>query len=95
MGYDRAERVFRALGSRSRLRILECLRRDVTNPGEIARELKRPRATIEKHLRVLVTAEVIEKVPSLSKSGNLTIRYRVRANAESIVEMARELAAST
>ena len=56
-----------AFASRSRLRILECMQQGISNPGEIARKLKRHRSTIEKHLRVLLRADMMEKVPSLTK----------------------------
>lgn len=69
--------VFKALGSESRLRILECIEEGVTNPGEIAKKLERPRSTIEKHLRVLLRAGLVEKVPDLNPKGNLRVIYRV------------------
>jgi predicted transcriptional regulator len=64
---------------------LECIQTEVSNPGEIARELKRHRSTIEKHLRVLLSAEIVEKVPSLNKDGQLTIRYAIRENAKKLL----------
>jgi DNA-binding transcriptional ArsR family regulator len=85
--HDKAEKVLKALASKSRLRILECIGRGVSNPGDIAKELKRHRATIEKHLRVLLNAKIVEKVPSLTKGGQLTIHYKSR-------EYVKELLAS-
>ena len=79
--YERTERILKALASKSRLQILECIRDGISNPGEIARRLKRHRSTIEKHLRVLLAARIVEKVPSLSKGGQLMIRYSIREKA--------------
>ena len=84
-GYERTERILKALASKSRLQILECIQRGVSNPGEIARKLKRHRSTIEKHLRVLLKADIVEKVPSLTKGGQLTIRYRMKKDAEKLL----------
>jgi len=83
--YEKTERILRALASKSRLRILECIQRGVSNPGQIARELKRHRSTIEKHLRVLLSAGIVKKVPSLSKGGQLTVRYTIRENTKKLL----------
>jgi predicted transcriptional regulator len=69
------------MASKSRLQILDCIRKGASNPGEIAKALNRHRSTIEKHLRVLLKAGIIEKVPSLSKGGQLEIRYRMQEKA--------------
>lgn len=73
------------MASRSRLQILDCVAKGASNPGEIAKALKRHRSTIEKHLRVLLKAGIIEKVPSLSKGGQLEIRYKIQANADELL----------
>jgi len=83
--YEKAEKTLKALASKSRLQILECLQRGISNPGDIAKELKRHRSTIEKHLRVLLAANIIEKVPSLTRGGQLTIRYNIRKNANELL----------
>jgi len=83
--YEKTERVLKALASKSRLQILECMQKEISNPGEIARRLRRHRSTIEKHLRVLLAARIIEKVPSLSKGGQLTIRYKIRDDANELL----------
>lgn len=83
--YEKTEKILNALANRSRLQILECMQKGISNPGEMATELKRHRSTIEKHLRVLLTAEVIEKVPSLTRGGQLTIRYKIRDNANALL----------
>jgi len=80
----------RALASKSRLQILECIQKGVSNPGQMARELKRHRSTIEKHLRVLLAAKIVEKVPSLSKGGQLTIRYKIRKNVNALLVTIQE-----
>ncbi|MCW3986567.1 MAG: helix-turn-helix domain-containing protein [Candidatus Bathyarchaeota archaeon] len=81
----------KALASKSRLQILECIQKGVSNPGQIARELKRHRSTIEKHLRVLLSAKIVEKVPSLSKGGQLTIRYTMRENTKKLLFRIQEV----
>ena len=48
-----------ALVDRSHLQILECIQRDVSNPGDLARKLDRHRSTVEKHLRVLPKAGTV------------------------------------
>lgn len=84
-GYEKTEKVLKALASRSRLQILECIQKGIANPGEIARKMNRHRSTIEKHLRVLLAANMVEKVPSLTKDGHLTVRYRIQENANKLL----------
>lgn len=84
-GYEKTEKVLKALACRSRLQILDCIQNGISNPGEISKESKRHRSTIEKHLRVLLAANIIEKVPSLNKSGHLTIRYEIREEANELL----------
>jgi DNA-binding transcriptional ArsR family regulator len=88
--YEKTERILKALASKSRLQILRCIQKDISNPGEIARELKRHRSTIEKHLRVLLSAKIVGKVPSLSRGGQLTIRYKIRENAKNLLVAIQE-----
>ena len=88
--YERMEKVLKALADKSRLQILDCIEKGVSNPGEIADELGRHRSTVEKHLRVLLKAGMVEKVPSLSKSGALAIRYKVRDSAKEFLAVVRE-----
>jgi len=83
--FEKTEKILKALADKSRLQILECIQNGVSNPGEIAKKLKRHRSAIEKHLRVLLVAQIIEKVPSLTKGGQLTIRYNIRDNANTLL----------
>jgi len=80
--WEKTEKLLKALADKSRLQILECIRKGVSNPGEIAKKLKRHRSTIENHLRVLLAANIVEKVPSLTEGGQLAIRYKIRENAK-------------
>jgi DNA-binding transcriptional ArsR family regulator len=80
----------KALASKSRLQILECIQKGLSNPGGMARELKRHRSTIEKHLRVLLTAKIVEKIPSLSQGGQLTVRYKIRKNVSALLVTIQE-----
>ncbi len=85
-GYETTERFLKALADKSRLRILECIGQGVSNPGEIARRLDRHRSTVEKHLRVLLKAKIVEKVPSLTEAGQLSIRYKICDDAEGVLK---------
>lgn len=77
MDYEKIEKLLQALASETRLQILELIQKGVSNPGDVARKLNRHRSTIEKHLRVLLASRIVEKVPSLNKSGQLTIQYKI------------------
>ena len=92
--YEKVEKTLKALASKSRLQILECLQRGISNPGDMAKELKRHRSTIEKHLRVLLAANIIEKVPSLTKGGQLAIRYNMRKNANELLVRIQDVSKS-
>ncbi len=83
--YEKSEKILKALADRSRLQILECIQEGISNPGEIAEKLKRHRSTVEKHLRVLLAVNIVEKTPSLTKSGQLTIRYKMRDNTSQLL----------
>lgn len=88
--YDKTEKILKALADRSRLQILECIQQGTSNPGDIARKLQRHRSTIEKHLRVLLSANIVEKAPSLTKGGQLTIRYRMLENTSQLLATIQE-----
>jgi len=83
--YEKTQKLLKALADKSRLQILACIQKGVSNPGEIAKKLKRHRSTIEKHLRVLLSASIVEKVPSLTKGGQLSIRYKICDNANELL----------
>ncbi len=51
---------------------MNCINSEISNPAEIAKKLGRHRSTIEKHLRVILAANIVEKVPSLTESGQLS-----------------------
>lgn len=89
-GYMKTERILKALASGSRLQILECIQKGISNPGEIARRLRRHRSTVEKHLRVLLAADIVKKVPSLTGGGQLTIRYTIKEKARGLLTMIHE-----
>jgi len=78
--YEKTEKILKALGCKPRLQIIECIQMGIDNPGEMAKKLKRHRSTIEKHLRVLLMSNIVKKVPSLTRSGQLAIRYKIRDN---------------
>ena len=88
--YEKTEKILKALADKSRLQILNCIQKGVSNPGEIALALNRHRSTVEKHLRVLLAAKIIEKVPSLTKRGQLTIRYDISKGAQALLSKIEE-----
>jgi DNA-binding transcriptional ArsR family regulator len=87
---EKTERLLKALGDKSRLQIVECIQRGVSNPGKIARSLDRHRSTVEKHLRVLLRAGIVEKVPVLTSQGQLSISYRITEKAVKLVSAIKE-----
>jgi DNA-binding transcriptional ArsR family regulator len=90
-GYVPTETVLKALASKARLEILECIQKGMSNPGEMAGKLSRHRSTIEKHLRVLLTAKIVKKVPSLTNDNHLTIRYNLRGNVRELLATVQKL----
>jgi DNA-binding transcriptional ArsR family regulator len=87
---EKTERLLKALGDKSRLQIMECIQRGVSNPGKIARSLDRHRSTIEKHLRVLLGVGIVEKVPVLTNQGQLSISYRITEKAAKLLSAIKE-----
>lgn len=88
--YEKSEKILKALADRSRLQILECIQEGVSNPGDMAKRLNRHRSTVEKHLRVLLRAGIVEKAPSLTKSGQLTIRYKIQDKTVELLAVIRD-----
>lgn len=70
--FERTKKLLKPLAYDSRLRILNWINSEISNPAEIAKKLGRHRSTIEEHLRVLFEANIVEKLPSLTKSGWLS-----------------------
>jgi DNA-binding transcriptional ArsR family regulator len=89
-GQEKMERLLKALGDKSRLQIVECIQRGISNPGKMARSLDRHRSTIEKHLRILLKAGIVEKVPSLTDQGHLSISYKITENATRLLAAVKE-----
>ena len=61
---------------------------------EMAKKLGRHRSTVEKHLRVLLKSGIIEKVPSLTIGGQLSVNYKIRDSVSSALSMILEKCAS-
>ncbi|MBN1330132.1 MAG: winged helix-turn-helix transcriptional regulator [Candidatus Heimdallarchaeota archaeon] len=76
-----------ALANERRLLILEKIEQEVSNPGELSRSLNLGRSTIEKHLRVMVSGNVLEKNAGLSSEGQLRIYYKMTEKTKSILEL--------
>ena len=89
-GHEKTEKILKALASKTRLQILEYVRKGVSDPNEIARRLKRHRSTTEQHLRILLEAKIIQKVTSSSKDEQPTIRYGIRENANELLVTIQE-----
>ncbi|NWG10273.1 winged helix-turn-helix transcriptional regulator [Candidatus Bathyarchaeota archaeon] len=88
--YNKREKLLKALAEKSRLQILDCIQKGIANPGNIAKKLDRNRSTVEKHLKVLLNANIVEKVPSLTKEGYLCICYKIRDNANELLSRIQE-----
>jgi DNA-binding transcriptional ArsR family regulator len=89
-GTEKIERLLKALGNESRLQILECLRQGVGNPGKISKSLDRHRSTVEKHLHILLKAGIVEKIPSLTSEGHLSINYKITIHAVKLLEALKQ-----
>ena len=89
--YISEERLFSALASSKRLEILDAISSGFANPGEIAEKLNLHRSSIEKHLHILVVAGIIEKEPSLNKKGQLSVKYRIKANLSELLSFANRI----
>jgi len=92
--YDKTVKLLNALASKSRLQILGLIREGTSNPGAMARKLNLHRSTVEKHLRVLLAARIVEKVPSLNKGGQLTIQYKISEGAVELLSVVQEASES-
>jgi DNA-binding transcriptional ArsR family regulator len=88
--HEKTVGLLKALGDRSRLQILECIQGGTSNPGKMARSLNRHRSTVEKHLRVLLSAGIVEKVPLLTKEGHLSIGYKITERAAKLFAAVKE-----
>ncbi|MCL4331467.1 MAG: helix-turn-helix domain-containing protein [Candidatus Thermoplasmatota archaeon] len=86
--YISEEKLFSALASSVRLKILDSISNGFANPGEIAGKLNRHRSSIEKHLHILVIAGIIEKEPSLNKKGQLSVKYRIKVDLSELLSFA-------
>jgi DNA-binding transcriptional ArsR family regulator len=84
-------RIFKTLGNENRLRILQSIEKGVSNPGEMSRDLDMPRSTVEKHLRVLLKARMVEKVPNLNPEGQLRVYYRVSDATWTVLDTAKKI----
>ncbi len=87
--------VFSGLGNERRLQIIESIEKGISNPGEISHKMGLPRSTIEKHIRILVDAGLVEKLPGLTIEGRLRIYYSTTKIAKTLLETARKIIEST
>ena len=89
--YISEEKLFSALASSVRLEILDSISNGSANPGEIAKKLNRHRSSIEKHLNIPVVAGIIEKEPSLNKKGQLSVKYRIKADLSELLSFTNRI----
>ena len=68
---------FKAMGSEPRQLILGAIERGVKNPSAIGRLLHMPRSTVEKHIRILLAARIVRKVPVLKERDRLGVNYEL------------------
>jgi IS30 family transposase len=61
--FERTEKLLKPLTYDSRLRTLNCIDSEISNPDEIAKKLGRHRSTIEKHLRLPLAQTSLKKFP--------------------------------
>lgn len=87
--------IFRGLGNERRLQIVESIEKGISNPGEISHKMGLPRSTIEKHIRVLVDADLVEKLPGLTIEGRLRIYYSATKITKTLLETAKKIIEST
>ncbi len=82
--------IFSALGNERRLHLLNAIEKGISNPGELAKHMELPRSTVEKHIRVLLRAELVEKVPGLGSEGQLRVSYNIRDITRNLLEEAKK-----
>lgn len=89
--YEKTVKVLRALASKPRIQILECMQTGIFNPSQIAKSLRRSPSTVNQHLKVLLEANIIEKVSSSSEEGQAATYYAVRKNANELLARIKDL----
>lgn len=80
--YEKTVGPLKALASRSRLQILECMQKGISNPSDIAKAVGLEPTTVGQHLKKLLASGIIERITSHAESGTLTVHYRIRNNAK-------------
>ena len=89
--YISEEKLFSALASSVRLKVLDSISNGFANPGEIAEKLNSDRSSIEKHLHILVIAGIIEKEPTLNQKSQLSVKYRIKADLSELLSFANRI----
>ncbi len=79
---------FKALGSEPRQLILQTIHEGTRNPGKISRKLAMPRSTVEKHIRILLKAELITKQPILNEKQRISVSYTINPLAYQLQDIA-------
>ncbi|HUU77749.1 MAG TPA: ArsR family transcriptional regulator [candidate division Zixibacteria bacterium] len=88
--FSKVEILLKAFASTSRLEIIDCIQKGITKPGEIALKLNKHRSTIDKHLKILVEADVVKRVvnPIIEDT---TISYVLHKNANVLLATIKHL----
>lgn len=84
--HERVEKILKAIASKSRLKILECIREGISEPNEIATRLKLSSSTTNQHLKILMASKVIRKTLSQGGGTQLTINYEIEDKAKELLE---------
>lgn len=79
--------VFKAMGSEPRQQILGVIEKGIKNPGQIGVELTMPRSSVEKHLRILLDAGLVSKVPVLNELDRISVSYEINPLAFKLREV--------
>ena len=77
---------FKAMGSEPRQQILGAIEYGTKNPGRISRELGMPRSTVEKHIRILLNAKLVNKIPILNEEDRISVSYEINPLAYQLRE---------
>jgi predicted transcriptional regulator len=85
------EQIMKAYASQARLEILDHIQRGITNVSDIALSMGRHRSSIDRHLKILVDANIVKKVQAKSKQGKIVSIYTLEKNANVMLATLKHL----
>ncbi len=83
--------VLKALSSKTRLNIIQCLREGVNHPEDIAKKLGMTRQSIDKHLLELHALGLVERSAVFPPDGRPKIVYKMSAVGIELIDSLNEL----